>query len=84
LREWKDLGDERSCDDGGRGLEGLEGSAVVNPLAVVLVDKRLESAPPVHVAGGLAAAEIRQRRTGVRGEQMAGVDLRPGRRVGAR
>jgi hypothetical protein len=52
LLEWKDLGGERSCDDGGRGLEGLEGSAAVNPLAVVLVDKRLESAPPVHVAGG--------------------------------
>jgi hypothetical protein len=50
LREQKNLDGERSCDDEGRGREGLEGSAAANPLAVVLVDKRPEIAPPAHVA----------------------------------
>ena len=31
MRERKNLGGERSCDDGGRGREGLEGSAAANP-----------------------------------------------------
>jgi hypothetical protein len=50
LRGRKDLGSERGRGGGGRGREGAERGAVTNPLAVILMEERPESAPPAHVA----------------------------------